>query len=86
MTEQELYELTITVYSYRSVVDAFKEKNKLTAEEVRDRLQRELQIQAWSDAYRRMQNYMDWENSPQGKSYIEQEERASSDEHRTEGT
>jgi len=81
MGEKEVYEITVTVHSYKNVVDAFKEKNKLTNSEVIQHLQQALQVQAWADVYPEMQRYLDWENSPEGKRHIE--ERANSDGGRT---
>jgi len=74
MSKEECYEISITVYSYKYVVDKFKEKNNLSIEEVGERLAQELQMNAWADAYPGMQEYFDWENSPEGKKFIEEQE------------
>jgi len=74
MSKEECYEISITVYSYKHIVDKFKEKNNFTNEEVRDRLEEELQMLAWADAYTNMQAYFDWENSPEGKKFVEEQE------------
>ena len=74
MAKEECYEISITVYSYKKVVDEFKKKNNLSNEEVRDKLENELQMQAWGDAYRSMQEGIEWENSPEGKKFIEEQE------------
>jgi len=73
MSEKRKYcKFSITVYSYEDVVEKFKKRNNLSNEEVRDRLEQELQVNAWADAYPGMQDYLDWENSPEGKKYIEE--------------
>ena len=74
MPEKELYELSITVYSYKDVFDDFREKNNLTTEEVVKRLADTLQVNAWADAYPEMQYHFDWENSEEGKKYIAEQE------------
>ena len=73
MDEKECYEFSITVYSYKHVVDKFKEKNNLTFEEVREKLEAVLQMPAWGDAFPDMQASVDWENSPEEKKFIEEQ-------------
>ena len=73
MDKKECYKFSITVYSYKHVVDRFKEKNNLTLEEVRKKLESVLQMPAWSDAFLEMQSSVDWENSPDGKKFIEEQ-------------
>ncbi len=72
---KELYEFQITVYSYKDVVDAFQEKNNLTREEVAEMLVNELQLNAWGDAYPGMQEFIDWENSEEGKNFMAEQKR-----------
>lgn len=67
MTERRHYVIPITVYSYSDIFDKFMKKNNLTVKEVNKRLTHVLQIMAWADAYPEMQNYLDWENSEEGK-------------------
>ena len=74
MAKEECYEISITVYSYKKVVDEFKKKNNLSNEDVIDKLENELQMQAWADAYLSIQETLDWENSPEGKKFIEEQE------------
>ncbi len=71
---KELYEFQITVYSYKDVVDEFREKNNLTREEVAEMLANELQLNAWGDAYPGMQEGIDWKNSEEGKKFIAEQE------------
>lgn len=77
MAEKEHYEFYITVCSYKSVADKFKKKNNLTWDEVQDKLRRALQVNAWADAYPEMQDYLDWENSEDGKKFIAEQNKKS---------
>ena len=74
MTEEKLlYEIDITIHTYQDDFNKFKEKNELTNEEVKERIQRTLQVGAWADVYLGMQDHLDWETSPEGKKFIEEQ-------------
>jgi len=70
MARTEHYEFTITVNSYVEEADEFKAKNNLTWDEVGDHLRKYLQTFAWADAFKPMQDQIDWENSKEGKKWI----------------
>lgn len=80
MSTPETYKMTITVLSYKDVVDKFQKKNNLTRKEVKERLAGQLQMMAWADIYPEMQNYLDWEISEVGKRYIAEQEAKESEE------
>jgi len=75
MDKRDCYEISITVYSYKDVVDEFRRKNNLNNAEVIEMLANELQMRAWGDAYTDMQASIDWENSPEGKKFIAEQEK-----------